>query len=365
MKIEVIEDKPEAPKPSSGAKAAKAAKATKPRAAETAKEARAQAAKAAKAAPAKAPATKAEKPAAKAPARAVGRDARGAYDLHMHSTFSDGSCTVDELVGIARERGLAAIAITDHDCLRQLSRVRERARALGFPVLAGMETSAFDPARGRKVHVLGYGLEATPDGSGPLERIVDVTLRARTANTLWQAWTLRRLGAEFGGHTVSLDEVCAVAGESTGVYKQHLMEALTGRPYVDPDYQFAYWCNLKGDSPANHDISYPDAVEVVRAIREQGGVPVLAHPGQLDSWDLVPDLVRAGLMGIEAFHPDHDEGDEERVFELAREYGLFVTGGSDFHGRYGRPETPGCRFVMPEEAGEAVARLFEREGGLA
>ena len=301
----------------------------------------------------------------KLPVRSTERDARGAYDLHTHSTFSDGSCTVDELIGLARERGLGAMAITDHDCLCQLSEVRERARALGFPVLAGIEASAFDPARGRKVHVLGYCLEATPEGDGPIERIVNETLRARTANTLWQAWVLQREGAEFGGHTVSLDEVCAVAGDSTGVYKQHVMEALTSRPYVDPDYQFACWCNLKGESPANHDISYPDAVAVVRAIREQGGVPVLAHPGQLNSWDLVPDLVKAGLMGIEAFHPDHTEADEERVFELARTYGLFVTGGSDFHGRYGRPEAPGCRFVRPEEAGEPVQELFEREAALS
>ena len=298
------------------------------------------------------------------PRKSARRTAEEAWDLHMHSTFSDGSCTLDELVGLAHKAGLAGIAVTDHDCLRQLSAIRARSRELGFPVLAGIEVSAMNPATGRKVHVLGYGLEATPDGSGPVERIVDETLRARTANTLWQAWVLERTGAEFGGHKVSLDEVVAVAGQSTGVYKQHVMEALTHRPYVDPDYQFAYWCNLKGESPANHDIDYPVATDAVRAIREQGGVPVLAHPGQMDSWDYVPELVAAGLEGIEAFHPDHEAADEDRAFELARKFGLFVTGGSDFHGRYGRPEAPGCRFVMPEEAGEHVAELFEREAGL-
>ena len=366
MRIEITEEKDEPKGPAKRVRKPKAAKAVATPEPAAAEAAAASPAPTATNAPATVPVPAVAKatPAA-SPRKSASRTAEGAWDLHMHSTFSDGSCTVDELVALAREASLAGIAVTDHDCLRQLSAIRARSRELGFPVLAGIEVSAMNPATGRKVHVLGYGLEATPDASGPVERIVNETLRARTANTLWQAWVLERTGAEFGGHTVSLDEVVAVAGQSTGVYKQHIMEALTHRPYTDPDYQFAYWCNLKGESPANHDITYPVATDAVRAIREQGGVPVLAHPGQMDSWDYVGELVAAGLEGIEAFHPDHDEADEDRAFELAREHGLFVTGGSDFHGRFGKPEAPGCRFVAPEEAGERVAELFEREQGLS
>ena len=101
---------------------------------------------------------------------------KGSYDLHAHSAFSDGSQTVSELIAEARERGLAGIAVVDHDSLRQLSSVRAEARAAGFPVLAGDEVSCIDATSGRKVHILVYGLEATPDGCGPLERIVDAAL---------------------------------------------------------------------------------------------------------------------------------------------------------------------------------------------
>ena len=111
----------------------------------------------------------------------------------MHSTFSDGSETVAELIDQARARGLARIAITDHDSLSQLSVIRARSRRMDFPVLAGVEVSAVDAETGRKVHVLGYGLEATIDGVGPLERLVAETLRARIANTLWQAWVIMQL----------------------------------------------------------------------------------------------------------------------------------------------------------------------------
>lgn len=291
--------------------------------------------------------------------------AEGAYDLHSHSVFSDGSCTVDELIGQARAAGLAGLAITDHDGLSQLSYVRERSRELDFPVLAGTEVSAWNPETGRKVHVLVFGLEATSDGSGPLERIVARTLAARTANTLWQAWTLMRVGVEFEGRAVTPDAVCRVAGESTGVYKQHIMQALCDRPYADCDYQACYKRLFKNGGIAQRDISYPVAVDVVRAAREQGGVPVLAHPGQMDSWSAVPDLVCAGLCGIEVHHPDHDKFDVSHAFELAVRYDLLVTGGSDFHGRYGAPNALGCSCIAARETAGAVEELFAAEAVLA
>lgn len=291
---------------------------------------------------------------------------KGSYDLHAHSAFSDGSQTVSELIAEARERGLAGIAVVDHDSLRQLSSVRAEARAAGFPVLAGVEVSCIDATSGRKVHILVYGLEATPDGSGPLERIVDETLALRCANSLWQAWTLERAGVAPCGHPATVASVLEVSHASTGVYKQHIMQALTGLCYRDAEYQRIYRRLFKGGGIVERDIPlYPEVIEAVRAAREQGGIPVLAHPQQMNSWDAVPALVAAGLMGIEAFHPDNDDAASARCFELARRFGLICTGGSDYHGRYGAPVCVGERFITPGEGGDAVARLFERERLLA
>ena len=306
----------------------------------------------------------------------------GAYDLHVHSVFSDGSCTVAELVAQARAAGLAGIAVTDHDSTVQLAAVRACARDLDFSLLAGVEVSAACAETGRKVHILGYGLEAAPDGDGPVERLVAPTLKARSATTLWQAWTimramgedpaqvaerLRAVGvsdAEAVDPAFSVDAVVRVASASTGVYKQHVMEALTHLPYLEEAYQRVYRSLFKGAGICASDIPYPEATDAVRAIREQGGVPVLAHPDQMDSWSIIPDLVAAGLMGIEKYHPDHDAAAEERAQEAAERHGLFVTGGSDYHGVYGSPAAVGVRSVTPDEAGEAVAALFERERGL-
>lgn len=294
-----------------------------------------------------------------------GNSAAGCLDLHMHSTFSDGSKTVSELIGDARQAELAGIAICDHDALSQLSFVRATAREMGFPVLAGVEVSAFDPASGHKVHLLGYSLEATPDGSGPLERLVARTLADRTANTLWQAWKLCKLGESFRGTAPDLDLVAQVAGDSLGVYKQHLLEAVSGLPHSDPAYAELSKSWFRGPHAlVGRSISYPSALEALRCIREQGGVAVLAHPGQMDNWSIVPDLVAAGLQGIEAHHPDHTSEHVERARELSRRYGLFVTGGSDYHGKYGASACVGVRCVSVEEAGPAVQRLFEREASL-
>ena len=294
------------------------------------------------------------------------------FDLHTHSTFSDGTCTVRELVAQARQEGLAGIAVTDHDCLAQLSRVRAAARAEGFPVLAGVEVSAFDPSTGRKAHILAFGLEATSDGSGPVERIVAQTLVRRTANTLWQAWTIMRAlradaldlpeeGASVVDPDFSVDAAVREAGESSAVYKQHVMAALCHLPYADARYRQLYKALFKGDGIACRDIPYPSAVSVVRAVREQGGHPVLAHPGQTDSWALIPELVAAGLEGIEVAHPDHGEEFEAMARAAAQRHRLFRTGGSDFHGENGAPPRVGFRRICEEEAGEAAAALFSAE----
>lgn len=127
------------------------------------------------------------------------RSVQGSFDLHMHSVYSDGSQSVQTLITEARERGLSGIAVTDHDSLRQLSSVRAEARKMGFPVIAGVEASCIDAETGRKIHILCYGLAATADESGPLELLVNETLARRTANTLWQAWTLERTGIAPAG----------------------------------------------------------------------------------------------------------------------------------------------------------------------
>lgn len=259
-------------------------------------------------------------------------------DLHSHTVLSDGSDTFPELMGKARVRGVGCLAVTNHDTTVGLDAIAAYARAHAFNVVCGVEISAWDPKAEARVHIVGLGMR---EHSPAVAALCSDTLRRRTANTVWQ---MERLVE--AGFVMDVDAAARYAAASTGFYKQHLMAALTGARFESAEYQLLYRSLFKNGGIAQRDIAYPDARDAVRAIREDGGLPVLAHPGQFNNYDMVPALVDAGLAGIEKFHPDHDYTDTKRVEELACRFNLFCSGGSDYHGAFGRPPHPGFRAVV-------------------
>ena len=202
-------------------------------------------------------------------------------------------------------------------------------------VVGGIEVSAYDFERGRKVHILGLGVE---EGAPALAALCGPTLQQRNANSLWQLDRLVEAGYE-----VDVERALELGRASTCLYKQHLMAALTSEPYPSAGYRTLYRSLFKDGGICDRDIDYVDARDAVRAVVEDGGLAVLAHPGQLDSYDLLPDLVECGLGGIERFHPDHTLADHARCAELAVRHRLVCTSGSDYHGRFGRVPHVGFR----------------------
>lgn len=258
-------------------------------------------------------------------------------DFHVHSTISDGSCTFEEIVGMARSEGMTHIAFTNHDTTRGLAEAVRCGEEAGVCVVGGIEVSAYDFERGRKVHVLGFCLD---ERASALDELCAPTLVARDANTRWQ---LERI--EEAGYDVDRETFVRLSNVSTCAYKQHVMASLIDEPYDSSAYQVLYRSLFKGGGIADRDISYVDARDAVRAIVEDGGLAVLAHPGQLDSWELVPELVACGLSGVEKYHHDHDRQDESRAQEIADRFGLFCTGGSDYHGAFGKARRIGERWI--------------------
>lgn len=263
-------------------------------------------------------------------------------DLHSHSTISDGSCSSEELLVQAQDRGLTHLAITNHDTTVGLrdaqeavnrinaSRVDQNSSEQGntaLVYLGGIEISAWNPKTGRKVHILGLGLR---EDSPAISALCAPLLAARTENTLWQQEQLEKAGYTLDKHLLS-----ELREASTGFYKQHLMAALTNAPFTSQEYQSLYKQLFKGDGICKRDITYVHMCDAVKAICEDGGVAVLAHPGQLDSYDAIRELVEVGLWGIEQFHPDHAESDWRRCEQLASDFNLACTGGSDYHGAFG------------------------------
>jgi len=249
-------------------------------------------------------------------------------DLHVHTDRSDGSYSPKEAVLVARERGLGYIGIVDHDITEGLEEAIAYGLRLGVTVVPGVEISAYDFKRGRKAHLLGYRL-SSPAAS--TKRLCDPILKARDEMTRFQVATMAT-----SGYPISIDEVVESARGAPVLYKQHAMSVLVRKGIAESIYGPPYAELFGKGKLCGDEIEYVDVFEALSAVHADGGVAMLAHPGQLDSWELLEELLEAGLDGVELYHESHALADHKRIFAAARAWpGLVLTGGSDDHGSLG------------------------------
>ncbi|MCM3398590.1 PHP domain-containing protein [Oceanobacillus profundus] len=249
-------------------------------------------------------------------------------DLHVHSTYSDGSDSIEMVMREAQLNGVTHLSFVDHDTTAGLLEAQRLGEHYGIEVIPGIEISAYDFKRDLKVHILGYNYQ--PEARH-IKQLCDSLLKRRHAHTLWQIEQIKKVGFRLDLETIS-----KAAKPSETIYKQHVMQQLTSAFYSSDAYQSLYKRLFKGDGPAAGDIEYVDAFDAVRAVVADGGIAVVAHPGQLDSYELIPELIEVGLGGIERNHIDHDEQDVLKVESLANQYQLIMTGGTDYHGSFGK-----------------------------
>ncbi|MDD2902450.1 MAG: PHP domain-containing protein [Syntrophales bacterium] len=247
-------------------------------------------------------------------------------DLHTHSTASDGSYRPAEVVRLAKEAGLKAMALTDHDTVDGLDEALAAGEELGVEVIPGVEISTRHS--GDTMHILGYFLDFH---SGRLAERLAVLKQARKKRNPKIVAKLNALGIP-----VTIEQVERLSGGGQ-VGRPHIARALLESGYVT-SMQQAFDIYLKNGGKAYvAKYRFPPA-DALGMIREAGGVPVLAHPftlglgSEMALRDLLRDLQTLGLAGIETFYADHTPEQEALYLKLARELGLLVTGGSDFHG---------------------------------
>lgn len=270
-------------------------------------------------------------------------------ELHCHTNISDCSMKFDEVAALALEEGVTHLAIVNHDTVKGLKEMMAKGKALGIEVIPGVEMSAHDEKRGRKLHILGYFVE--PDHPA-IEKLCGTLIEERHEAS---AKAVKRLMQE--GYQISWEQVTSFAEGGTGVFKQHIMHALINAGYTSSIYGDLYKKLFsKNGGIAYFPITYLDPHKAIQAILEAGGIPVLAHPGQYGNFEAVPELVNSGLMGIEVYHPLHSAEDEKQAKETAEEYQLLMTGGSDFHGFYGEDEVLLGSRDPGQEAAEALFR---------
>ncbi len=249
-------------------------------------------------------------------------------DLHVHTSRSDGSYTPRQAVLMAKERGLDYVGVVDHDTTEGLEEAVALGPRLGVVVVPGVEISAYDYKRKRKAHLLGYNF-ASP--AVHIKELCDPLLEARDGRTREQVAELAA-----AGYPIAIEEVMEAANGARTLYKQHAMAVLVRKGLAEDFYGAEYRKIFGAGGICSGDIRYADVFDALRAIHADGGVAVLAHPGQLDSWELLDELLAAGLDGIELYHESHSLVDHGKVLARHRAWpGLALTGGSDDHGSFG------------------------------
>lgn len=252
-------------------------------------------------------------------------------DLHIHSTFSDGTVTPAGLVELAVKQGLSAFALTDHDTARGVPEAQAEAAALRkqgveIHVIPGVEiSSAF---RGSDIHILGLNIDTEND---ELCHAMNTAEEARHNRNRKMAENLASAGLDITYEAIASMEPEAV------ITRAHFARFLVNKGYAATNSDaFKKYLNTK--SPYYVPRTYPTPEETIALILKAGGIPILAHPllyhleeGELKR--LILRLKDAGLMGLEAIYSCNSRNDEAFVKGLARKNGLLISGGSDFHGK--------------------------------
>lgn len=260
-------------------------------------------------------------------------------DLHIHSTVSDGSETIAQIVAAAESKGIDAIAITEHDTLSHLGQISQIFRQTRVKVLGGIEISAVDSVNNRRAHILGYNIKIPELVSAFTQPL----LEARNRNSERQAEILRSHGYE-------LDPDRLRRADGQYLYKQHIMDYLVTTGQAPEMFGDFYQATFKNNGICDFDIKYADVFAAVKTIKKAGGQAVLAHSGQQQNFYLIPLLAYCGLDGLELNHHANSEADKEIIRGYAQRYGLYLTGGSDYHGRY-EPQVFGVGDFISEESG--------------
>ncbi len=265
-----------------------------------------------------------------------------AVDLHIHSTFSDGTLTPQQIVQVALDKQLTAIAISDHDTISGVVPAQQAAAGTELQVLPAVEIST--TVGGRDVHILGYFIDL--QHAGLLQKLQAIR-DARQQRARQIADKLEKLGI-----SIDFEKLLEEAGPDS-IGRPHIAKRLVREGYVS-DARQAFARYLRRGVSAyveRYQLAPCEAIEFVIAA---DGLPVLAHPALDSAEQHVDSLMDCGLQGIEAYHIVHSPAQTRRYVAVAHEKGLVITGGSDSHGPEGPIPVEIGAVEVPDECAEGL-----------
>lgn len=274
-------------------------------------------------------------------------------DLHCHTTLSDGSLGIEDIIVQARRMNIDFLSITDHDTLSSFSRANILGERHGVKIIQGVEMSAWDKKRKQKVHILCYAPKK-PD------RLEGLCLKSCEIRKECSKEMIEKVMNIYPITTESILKHCT---GSKSIFKSHIMRALI---------EYGYALEFYGDLDYklfNHDTGicivereYPDVNFVLDLIHSARGVAVLAHPVLYDNIELLRELAdEKKIDGVEVYHYTADESKQKELLEIAQKYDLIVTGGSDFHGLYNSVPTYLGKYTTSKENLDRIIKLSNKK----
>lgn len=267
-------------------------------------------------------------------------------DLHIHSKFSDGDNTIHELIDMLKKKKVELFSITDHDSIDSL-KVLESIPDISY--IPGVEMSAVSD--GVKMHILGYGV----DGNSRLQSTCEIIKKTRKELVLEILEDLIKRGYKFSEEDLSY----FYNSESSCIGKVEIAKFLVKNGYALSVKDAFY--GILGRYKIGPKIR-KNAEQIIDEIHEKDGLAILAHPFEIvrkQGVEIVPvieELEYYGLDGVEVFTTKHNKEEEEYIYDLCRNRGLLISGGSDYHGQLTKPNIQICDCVKGDEISEKIKK---------
>ncbi len=273
-----------------------------------------------------------------------------AVDLHIHSTMSDGTLTPDQIVRVAQQKNLTAIAITDHDALAGVAPAIQAAEGSTLQVLPAVEIST--EYHSAEVHILGYFIDT--QAPNLLEKLKKIRAARRDR--------ARRIAQKLTdlGLAITYEQIAAEAGEGS-IGRPHVAATLVKAGYVQTS-QEAFSRYLIPGRPAYVPRYRLKPSAAIQEIIQAGGLAVLAHPGIDNAQQYVDELMQYGLGGLEAYHTNHSPARTRQFLQLAQRLGLLITGGTDSHGPGGTMPVEIGSVAVPDKCFQRLLQWAEQHG---
>ena len=268
--------------------------------------------------------------------------------MHLHTNFSDGTDTPEQLLTFAKEAGLTTISVTDHDTAAGVSLAVKKGQELGLEVIPGIEFSTDD--YNTEIHILGYFIDLE---NQTLQEMLKKLQQGRQDRIYKMCAKLQKMKVDLKAETV-----LELAGNQAPG-RPHVARAMVAEGYID-NFREAFRGYIEFGAPAYTEHYKMKAVEAIKLVLDAGGLPVYAHPGVSNCDRAIPDFLKAGLVGIEAIYPLHGDSGTQHYLNLATKYGLLATGGSDYHGQEAGRRLKLGEFVLDDKYVEGLKNEYLR-----